>query len=374
MAGVVKRQWTYDVTIIENNNPEQSVKIVVWDSDSSTAIVSQQTDSSGQISQQTITEAIYSVTLTDTVSTDSKTPHTISCLKYGLSPFALTVNFTSSRDDTYYMESDTYIDKDYSTVSAYTGITVDHSNQKITIDDAHTLQELYDYCQYNIFNNPQKSFPSGFFNTQDGITYYSEYDIIVDGVLLTGQNKTLNLASGKDVTVLSVGSIKDLKILGDLTWNTQITVENVDVTGTWYFDSNVNLSMTDCEVNAVDTVDGTETVVIALYDSSVDTNNDTSNIEIRNPVWIKVKVSNSDGDPISGARVYIKKVSDNTVIVNELTDSNGEVTESYNYTSDTDITGRIRKSSTSPYYKTYNLSGTITDSGYTVNAIMIEDN
>lgn len=375
MAGVVNEKWSWDVTTLSSGSAESSVKVVAWDADTTTPIVNQSTDASGKIATQYMTEAIHSVTLTDTVSTDSKTPHVISCLKYGIVPFSININFTANRDDTFYLKSDPYIVADYTTVSGYTGISIDHVNQKITISGQHSLQELYDYCQYDIYNNPQKSFPTGILRTSDGLNYFCEYDIDISAYQLSGGSKNLQFASGKKITVLSTTSVEYITIVGDIVWNTAITATSVNVTGTWYFDSSVNITVTDCTVETVDTITGDETVVIIKYGStSIATNNDPTNIEIRNPVPIKFTVKDSAGNPIPNARIYLKEVASGTVLVNNLTDSNGEWSDTYNYQgTDIDVTGRIRKATTAPYYRTYDLSGNITSGGYIVNAIMIED-
>lgn len=375
MAGVVNEKWSWDVTVMSGGSAVSSAKVVAWDSDSSTSVLSQPTDTSGKITTQYMTEAIHSITLTDTVATDSKTPHVVACLKYGLFPFALDINFTDSRVDTFYLTTDPYISADYTTVSGYTGFSIDHTNEKITISEQHTFQELYDYCQYDAFTNPQKNFPTGVLRTTDGLNFFCEYDIEITAYKLNGQNKSLQFATGKNLTVLSATSVDYIKIVGDLVWNTAISTTGVDVTGTWYFDSSVNITMTNCAVDTVDTVTGDESVIVVVYGSTdIDTNNDPTNIDIRNPVPISFSVKNSAGDPIVGARIYLKEVVSGTELVNDVTDANGEWSDTYNYQGvDVDVIGRIRKATSSPYYKTYDLSGNITSNGYTVNAIMIED-
>jgi hypothetical protein len=63
-----------------------------------------------------------------------------------------------------------------------------------------------------------------------------------------------------------------------------------------------------------------------------------------------------------------------TVIFNHLTDASGEVTDTRSISVDQNITGRARKSSSSPYYKTQPIVGTIDASaGLTVNVLLISD-
>jgi hypothetical protein len=76
---------------------------------------------------------------------------------------------------------------------------------------------------------------------------------------------------------------------------------------------------------------------------------------------------------IQGARVYLETDPGGTALVNELTDVNGEVSFSYGYEGDQDIIGRVRKATSTPLYKTGDISGTITATGFAVTVYMIED-
>lgn len=62
-------------------------------------------------------------------------------------------------------------------------------------------------------------------------------------------------------------------------------------------------------------------------------------------VYLTVDVEDAAGDPIRDASVAIYK-TDMTQLMNELTDVNGRAQESFQYTADTDIIMRVRKSST----------------------------
>jgi hypothetical protein len=81
---------------------------------------------------------------------------------------------------------------------------------------------------------------------------------------------------------------------------------------------------------------------------------------------------------IENARVYLKAdaggpVPQGTVLINELSNVNGIASEPFTYSGDQPVIGWVRKASGSPYYKTSPLGGTITSSGYTAVAQMIED-
>jgi len=72
--------------------------------------------------------------------------------------------------------------------------------------------------------------------------------------------------------------------------------------------------------------------------------------------------------------VRLTKTVGGAVILNGLTDANGVLQDTaYTYTSDEAVQGWVRKSSASPYYQQAILSGTITSTGLSITAILIED-
>ncbi len=97
-------------------------------------------------------------------------------------------------------------------------------------------------------------------------------------------------------------------------------------------------------------------------------------VVINNAVSVVVKAITSSGTPIVGARVYLKKVSDSSVILDDVTDVNGEVKDTgWNFPGDTNVNGWVRKSTGSPLYKQGVISGTITSAGFSTNVVMTSD-
>ena len=80
-----------------------------------------------------------------------------------------------------------------------------------------------------------------------------------------------------------------------------------------------------------------------------------------------------DNSVIEGARVYITESPSGTVLVNDITNASGQVTFNYQYSSDQAITGRIRRGTTSQFYKTAPISGTITSTGFNSSIFMVKD-
>lgn len=103
------------------------------------------------------------------------------------------------------------------------------------------------------------------------------------------------------------------------------------------------------------------------------TGSGTVNI-VSGAVTVKVTVQNTAGTKIENARVYLTRASDSAVVLNGLTDANGEIADSaYTYSGDDNVSGWARKSSASPFYKEGAIAGTITASGFSGTAILIAD-
>ena len=96
---------------------------------------------------------------------------------------------------------------------------------------------------------------------------------------------------------------------------------------------------------------------------------------ISGAVTVRVTViANDTGLPVQDARVYIKRVSDNTTVLTGLTNASGIIEDTaYSYVGDEAVEGWARKSTSSPLYKTSPIAGTITSIGFQTSAIMIRD-
>jgi len=106
----------------------------------------------------------------------------------------------------------------------------------------------------------------------------------------------------------------------------------------------------------------------------------SATVVIQNTVALTVGAKDAaTGSAIQGARVLLLagaggSLTEGTQILTGVTDVNGEVsTSSFNFTSDQPVTGRIRKSSSSPFYKTGLVAGTITSSGLDVSTFLVGD-
>jgi hypothetical protein len=99
-----------------------------------------------------------------------------------------------------------------------------------------------------------------------------------------------------------------------------------------------------------------------------------ANTTINNAVTLTVTVKNQSGSAIQNAQVAIYKTSDDSQLMNEDTNASGIATESFNYTADTDVYLRVRKSSTGDTkYIPISATGTITTAGYSATVTLSLD-
>ena len=204
MSSYLEKKWDWTVQTVKGSSAESDVKVFLWENDT-TSDTSYTTDSDGKIA--TIArQASYTIDNTDDVTETLKTPHTISVCKYGLTPVALVVAFDAARSDTMYMEDNPYItETDESTVDGYTGISIDHSNELVTISEDHTMDELYDYMQHDMQSNPVKAHPKGALITNNGSDYTLVYDLTIDGCTLSGSGKFIDMHNN-ELTLSNDGS------------------------------------------------------------------------------------------------------------------------------------------------------------------------
>jgi len=101
-----------------------------------------------------------------------------------------------------------------------------------------------------------------------------------------------------------------------------------------------------------------------------------STIIINNAVTLSVHCEDESGANVVGARVAIydaANIAEGQDILNTVTDANGNVSTTYNYTGDLPIVIRIRHSTTGTRYYPVNTTGTITANGFTLDVVLTED-
>jgi hypothetical protein len=95
---------------------------------------------------------------------------------------------------------------------------------------------------------------------------------------------------------------------------------------------------------------------------------------VLNIVNLTLKAVDIDGNAVSGAQAAIFRADDNTQLMNEDTTASGIATEEFNYSEDTPINIRIRKSSPGDTrYFPYGATGEITELGFTSTVTLYVD-
>jgi len=152
--------------------------------------------------------------------TTSYGPHVTVITKYGYKPVRISGTVSAKQALAPLLLVDTVIEQtNEATVAAYTGITIDHGTETITVSGAHTLRELYDYCQRDRETVAGITYPEFFIST-DGIAFSCAYDLVVTAALsgagtISMPTKTLTISGGGSVEATvtdSVGTTARLRI------------------------------------------------------------------------------------------------------------------------------------------------------------------
>jgi hypothetical protein len=104
----------------------------------------------------------------------------------------------------------------------------------------------------------------------------------------------------------------------------------------------------------------------------------TLSIVTEQTLTVTVKDASSGGN-IQNARVLLEAdiggpLTAGTAIIDKvLTNASGQATTTFDYSADQPVTGRARKGTVSPRYKTGVLSGTITSDGYSATLFLVPD-
>jgi len=168
-----------------------------------------------------------------------------------------------------------------------------------------------------------------------------------------------------------IGAINGILLKGTSTGATAYNFRNIQFAG------NTNDVMVDFPAAATITIN----ILEGGISPTVNNINGSTVTIVANPVTLSVTALNPDTTIITtlDARVYVKTAAGgalpvDTVLINGFTDVTGNISDTRTYGADQPISGWIRKSTTSPLYKQFNITGTVTAAnGLIINAIMVDD-
>lgn len=188
--------------------------------------------------------------------------------------------------------------------------------------------------------------------------------------------------------------IDNISLITDCTFTSGGTGHAIDL-GTFVSTTGINWNNNDSGYASTDGSTGNETILVNVATSQVltinvgsgystptiyNTGDGTVNV-VSGQVTTKIIVKNSDGSLLTtqDANVLLEAstggpLSEGTDIIKGLTDTNGEIEDIRSLASNQPVVGWVRKSSATPYYKQYDLQGTIDNAnGLTIIAQLIDD-
>jgi hypothetical protein len=183
---------------------QQNVNVLWWDDDN-TNTFDLDSAADGTITQQLVEADRWTGIGVPPTATATENPYTFKFIKYGYQYQAGQITIGSQVDSTVVMVVDPVITvTNPATVAAYTGITVNHSTQTITISVNHTLNEIYDYLQYDFTQRSTADLRTAIipFRSVDGQNFVCDYDFIVNtDITVTANNQTLVISTGSEWTL-----------------------------------------------------------------------------------------------------------------------------------------------------------------------------
>ena len=376
-SGFVHQAKSINYTVTDTSGTGLTdVKVAVYDTDGDiqTGI---QTSSSGAVAEITATFFKWQ---NDSPSAN-KAPFDIRLRGYGYQYQDFQSAVSEPIKQEYRLPTNTVTVLSEAAAAALTFITIDFAGKTVTVGRERTLSEIYDYCQSQLALDANMDEPE-FLTSQDGLTFTfaDDWDVILaaSGKIGTATGKTLVFGGTGVLQMLDIrNTIDNLTVSGDLDIDEAVTLTGCTVTGdaTINTGGNDTLTFDGVTISGDTTNDGSNTLTINATNSSLTTSEPgtaAGEVDIQNIVNLNVTVQDSSGSAIQDARVYIKD-SGGTQLVNALTNSSGVVTTTYNYISDEAISGFVRKGTSSPLFKTGQIAGTITSTGFSTTLILVSD-
>ena len=275
-------------------------------------------------------------------------------------------------------DNDNITESNQSTVDAYGGFAVNHTTDEVTLTfgTCDRMTRLYDRLQSVCETAPQGYAIAEIMPTVDGQNYQFFYDLILSDKTFAGENKAIAFDTGKDLTITGAnGNANHLNVTsGDVLLGTGTgnkTLVNLDVADTLDFSVAGTYTLTDCQIGEVTNSSGGSVTINALGDTSITTNTGP-NITINNAVTATVG-GTSEGAAVKViAEETVGSVTLGDVLMEKLSDSNGEASFTHNYEGDLDVTVRCRASGL-PTAAIADDNGSYTDETTAANQQTVDD-
>ncbi len=387
MVAVTNKQFRYNVNVQEGGAAESGVLIYGFNQQDQ-VIINKTTDAQGDV---TVTNIETQQRDDDGVSpvVTTRTPVRIRALKFGFfyeeqSP-VIQVGAASLFD----LQANTVLTESVqATIDAYTGITYDDvTDDSITLDNTgitpvNNVERLYDFThsRYSKAATPPQT---GFFEiigSTDKQNYIYDYDIILNasGFEFDGQNRSFVRGNINATPVtLSGARFKDISLdfLILSTGSSGLTTNNVNVSDTLFFGENGTYTWNGGSLNNVDLSGGATAVTLNLTNGASVTGTVDPGITLVQSVPVFIKCVDESGANIPGVNILLGTGPGlGDVVNNVLTDSNGEVNETYAGTTPDTAEGFAAKGTEVPTFVRAPLGGPINaGTGYSQTITLISD-
>jgi len=198
----------------------------------------------------------------------------------------------------------------------------------------------------------------------------------------TGGSITLNLVNcsgnvsyrtdGATITIVQdpvTTTVKAITTAGANVASARVLLETSDGTGPLPYQDSVSITQSSGTATVSHTAHGLSTgQYVVIRGANEEEYNKVAAVTVTGANAYTYSVDSGASSPATGSPVA------SAVICYGLTDSNGEVSDSRTLSSNQPVKGWIRKSTSSPYYKTAPVSGTINSTaGATFTGVMILD-
>jgi hypothetical protein len=256
-----------------------------------------------------------------------------------------------------------------STAGAYTGITVNGSAETITVSSNHTIQEVYDYCNWWAAQsaNMQYDMP---LTSADGNTFIlaNNWDMILNGGSITsGTGKALRFA-GTGILQMDGETANNVAVsAGDVHLESATDLTGMVIADDLRIDTGANSTLSFTGMNVSGDVwndDASHTLTINAVTSTLsagDPGTGNGQTNIQNAVSLTITGLET------GARVRIEETGG--TLISQGTESSGSYGDTYNYTGDQGVYVIVRLYGYIPIKQ----AATIRATGLSVQVQMVED-
>jgi hypothetical protein len=198
----VREDYNYVPTVLDQatQNPITSGRVYI-ENLAGTQVHNEALDGNGQVGELILRAGQYR-RATGNTRTD-ETPHTIKVRCYGYLFQEFPVDIDARTVTNLSQIENNFVVANESTAGAYTGITVNGSAETITVSSNHTLQEVYDYCNWWAAQSANMQYDMPMI-TSDGVNFLmvSGWDFVVSSTYtVTAEGQTLTLSGGGSFTI-----------------------------------------------------------------------------------------------------------------------------------------------------------------------------